>query len=262
MSSLFVKLFPALVLAGALSCGEVRTSTRGRYTQLSGADAIEKKPLIKEVLAETGNTSTIGCDGKSVKKPAESAEFEYIDIIEGTEKTLKASKSLCDILAESGKEVGIYQFINPNSKVAVKQVDNIYNALTVSAFKKSIQQFIIISGPSEQKEVDKIIGILAVANPDSKLYEDSEDSTFSAFTATPGEFDIPTLVTMAKSTRGLTITGSSDKYLDIVRAAENLLKEEVPGTATEKSIFEIDSLVGWDGLSNLGTVAFDIISTK
>ena len=131
MSRPLVKMLVPVILIGTYACGQTQLSTRGKYALISGAaDAEKNRPLIKEVLSNDTNAIT-GCTGALIKAPLALTDFAYIDIA-GNEKSLTAAKSLCDILIDSGRNVGIYQFLSLTSKQPDKEVENVKSAIDAS----------------------------------------------------------------------------------------------------------------------------------
>ena len=246
-------------LSITLSCGQEKRGNRDK-SALTGGNAVAKRLRIDDKrlsgIAEIG-----GCDGAILLPELALAAFNYTDL-DGNKATLKGAKSLCQLLVASKKTVGIYQFVGPETVISEGKVANVALALEGSPYRKAIQHFIIVAGLGTPEERTKLTTSLKLDNPDAIFGEDEKNVTFDSFSKTPNDFETPTLVAMATSTKGIIFNDNAATYLDIVPAAEGLLKESTPEFTGEKSSYEIESPINWDGLTNVGTSIFDIIGVR
>ncbi len=259
---LTLTLLTVAVIPVLSGCGQTKITSRGKFTS-SNFDANKKSKVAKEALAEGGDAGKNfkACPGAQVATSLSLAGFNFTEV-NGTEKTLGDSKSFCDLLTQSANSVGIFHFINPKIDTTHDQLENIQTALATSPYGKQIKHFIIASGSDDKAITDAFVTDAQGRFPDATAHRDDEEKTFNSFAKTPGNFDLPTLVTMAVSGKGLVINDQPDSYLDIVKAAEELLKGEIPSATAEKSLFDLESTLGWDGLVNLGTSSFEIVVVR
>lgn len=222
--------------------------------ELNGADALPQKPC-------KTNSSTEGLF----------LAAQGFQSIAGNDLTViqdKKTKTLCDILLESKKKAGAFQFVGIKNEASKEEALSISSLIQDEGFDADFAHITIFTDTPSKLTSKKVTAFLEENAPGAIAARDNNEALWKEFTKDPNSPTYPTIVLMNLNTQGYVFNEPIQDTKRAVEIAEELLSQvvidEIEDAPTPTPEGEDDQkvLFGWDGLSFKGNKVFDVVPVK
>lgn len=213
---------------------------------------------------EDESKKTSGKKDKKTEKKETSAAKKFCGagsapkalMLDAKDKVLRvdgSAASICDLLENHG--VLMFQLVEPACDGCADKIFRTKNFLALSRIQSSIRHLALFSGGGGPTDAE--IGELALTT--DAVANDSKALLAESFTTEPAQDGTSFLLI---SSKGTLETFSSERYLDAIKKAEDLVRAVASSTEETTPDALKASSVLWDGTSTRGNKRYALIATE